>query len=163
MTGGKLTTFRILALDALNAAKKYLPKHLRTKPRGETPKPDMSLNSPNIPEAIRQRLYGRYGQMAGEILKNNDNQSFSPIADTSSLWVEISHAAKHENIHNLSDLMLRRVRIGLFLSNGGKAYLDKIEKICKPFLSWDQERWANEKTIYINLWQKYYSPPKGRK
>lgn len=163
VTGGKLTTFRILALDALNAAKKYLPKHLRTKPRGETPKPDMSLNSPNIPEAIRQRLYGRYGQMAGEILKNNDNQSFSPIADTSSLWVEISHAAKHENIHNLSDLMLRRVRIGLFLSNGGKAYLDKIEKICKPFLSWDQERWANEKTIYINLWQKYYSPPKGRK
>ncbi|MBT3388447.1 MAG: glycerol-3-phosphate dehydrogenase/oxidase [Desulfobacula sp.] len=176
VTGGKLTTFRILALDALNAAKKYLPKHLetkhlKTKSGKKAPKPDMTpdmnpemnLDFPNISENIRQRLYGRYGQMAGEILKNNDDKSFSPIANTSSLWVEISHAAQHENIHNLSDLMLRRVRIGLFLPHGGKAYLDKIEKICKPFLSWDQERWANEKTIYINLWQKYYSPPNGRK
>jgi glycerol-3-phosphate dehydrogenase len=159
VTGGKLTTFRILALDALDAAKKYLPKHLKIKTRIKVWKPDRNDNFPHIPENIKQRLYGRYGQMAEEILNNNEKEKFVPIADTSSLWVELCHAAQHENIHNLSDLMLRRVRIGLFLPQGGKAYLDKIENICKPFLPWDKDRWVNEKNNYMDLWQKFYSPP----
>jgi glycerol-3-phosphate dehydrogenase len=159
VTGGKLTTFHLLALDALNAAKKYLPKHLKTKIQKPTPMPDMDDDFKHIPFIIRQRLYGRYGQMAQKILENNDKKRFVPIADTSSLWVEICHAAAHENVHSLSDLMLRRVRIGLFLPHGGKAYLEKIERMCKPFLSWNKDRWASEKKNYMDLWQKFYSPP----
>ncbi len=161
VTGGKLTTFRLLAVDALNAAKKYLPEHLKIKSRLAVKNPEANDNFLNIPKAVRQRLYGRYGRMAGELLKNNDKEKFTHIEDTSSLWVELCHAAQHENIHTLSDLMLRRVRIGLFLPNGGKAYLDKIEKICKPFISWNKERWTDEKKIYMDLWQKFYSPPKA--
>ena len=160
VTGGKLTTFRLLALDALDAAKKYLPQHLKIQTKIAIQKPEMNDSFLDLPEVLKQRLYGRYGHMAKEILKNNDKERFTHIADTSSLWIELCHAAQHENIHNLSDLMLRRVRIGLFLPNGGKAYLDKIEKICKPFLSWDKERWASEKNTYMDLWQKFYSPPK---
>ncbi|WP_457553107.1 glycerol-3-phosphate dehydrogenase/oxidase [Desulfobacula sp.] len=163
VTGGKLTTFRLLALDALNVAKKYLPKHLDKKPCMKVHGPVTIDNFPDLPKILKQRLYGRYGQMAGEILKNNDKKMFAPIADTSSLWVEISHTAQHEMIHTLSDLMLRRVRIGLFLPQGGKAYLDKIEKICKPFLLWDKDRWASEKKDYIHLWQKFYSPPGNKR
>ena len=160
VTGGKLTTFRLLALDALDAAKKYLPQHLKIQTKIAIQKPEMNDSFLDLPEVLKQRLYGRYGHMAKEILKNNDKERFTHIADTSSLWIELCHAAQHENIHNLSDLMLRRVRIGLFLPHGGKAYLDKIEKICKPFLSWDKERWASEKNTYMDLWQKFYSPPK---
>ena len=160
VTGGKLTTFRLLALDALDAAKKYLPQHLKIQTKIAIQKPEMNDSFLDLPEVLKQRLSGRYGHMAKEILKNTDKERFTHIADTSSLWIELCHAAQHENIHNLSDLMLRRVRIGLFLPNGGKAYLDKIEKICKPFLSWDKERWASEKNTYMDLWQKFYSPPR---
>ena len=162
VTGGKLTTFRLLALDALDAAKKYLPQHLEIPTKIAVQKPDLNDNSLGLPKVLKQRLYGRYGHMAKEILKNTEKEKFTHIADTSSLWVELCHAAQHENIHTLSDLMLRRVRIGLFLPNGGKAYLDKIEKICKPFLSWDKERWASEKNTYLDLWQKFYSPPQNK-
>ena len=162
VTGGKLTTFRLLALDALNAAKKYLPKQGHILPETAFPGPVMNDHFSDIPESIRQRLYGRYGQMTVGILKTKDQDLFAPIAHTSSLWIEIGHAARYEQVHTLSDLMLRRLRIGLFLPHGGNAYLDKIEKICKPFLSWDKERWANEKNSYLDLWQKCYSPPRDR-
>jgi len=162
VTGGKLTTFSILALDALKAARKYLPKHIEKKIQVPIQQPDIKDEFLHIPENLKQRLYGRYGQMALDIFKENDKNKFASIADTSSLWVEICHAAQHENIHSLSDLMLRRVRIGLFLPQGGKAYLDDIEKICKLLLPWDKERWANEKKRYMDLWQKFYSPPMAK-
>ncbi len=160
ITGGKLTTFRLLALDALKAAKKYLPKHLKTKTPGFNPQKKTCDDFKQVPEILKKRLYGRYAQMAETLLKNSDKESLSHIGDTSSVWAEVCHAAEHENIHTLSDLMLRRLRIGLFLPNGGKAYLDKIENLCKPFLSWDTDRWAKEKQVYMDLWQKFYSPPK---
>lgn len=163
VTGGKLTTFRLLALDALKAARKYLPKHLKNKPPNKTQfkaqGSDMADDFLQLPENVRQSLVGRYGQMASKMLKHNDKNLFTPIAGTSTLWVELCHAAEHEQVHTLADLMLRRVRIGLLLPHGGKAYLDEIETICKEFLPWDKDKWADEKKAYLDLWQKFYSPP----
>ncbi len=65
VTGGKLTTFRRIALDALRAASKRLPQM-------REPKADMPVLSPvNVPlgpadlsETERRRLLGRYGAHA---------------------------------------------------------------------------------------------------
>ncbi|MCP4670449.1 MAG: FAD-dependent oxidoreductase, partial [Desulfobacula sp.] len=73
--------------------------------------------------------------------------------------VEIIYAAEHGNIRHISDLLLRRVRIGLLLPRGGINILDRVESLCKPYLSWDSKRWYKEKKDYIRLWNNYYSPP----
>ncbi len=159
VTGGKLTTFRLLALDALKAARKYLPGPVEKMGCRPVPKEAGAEDFLKIPEGIRQRLQGRYGHMAGDILRQKDQHLFAPIAQTATLWGEISHGARYEKIHNLSDLMLRRVRIGLFLPQGGKAYLDEIETVAAPFLSWNKARWADEKKTYLDQWEKFYSPP----
>lgn len=159
VTGGKLTTFRILARDALAAAKKYFPDPAEKTIEKHTPSMDMGADFSHIPESIRKRLYGRYGQIASDILKQNNEDLLGPIGNTSSLWAELCHAAANENIHTLSDIMLRRVRIGLFLPRGGQAYLDKIGEVCKPYTGWNNDRWVYEKKTYMDLWHKYYSPP----
>ena len=167
VTGGKLTTFQLLADDALKAAKPYLPKQVLDKPKPikqdhKLNRPDYNIPSHNIPVNFQERLLGRYGSLVFQIIGQYDEDLFSPIENTGSLWVELCYAAEHENIYNLSDLLLRRVRIGLFLPQGGLKLLDKIETLCKPFLSWDSTRWEMEKKVYIKTWNKYYSPPTNK-
>jgi glycerol-3-phosphate dehydrogenase len=160
VAGGKLTTFSLLANDALKAAKSYLPgKHIRKPIQINLGSNQMGIDQ-DFPKGSVERLRARYGHMAPKILRQYDEKLFSPIENTDSLWVEICYAAEHEDIHNLSDLLLRRVRIGLFLPQGGSNQLDKIETFCKPYLSWDKKRWEIEKAAYVKVWDKYYSPPK---
>ena len=71
VTGGKLTTFRRLALDALKAAKAFLPPGKEVDPKApvfndvqQTPVENCGLT----PEAWR-RLYGRYGKAADTLVK----------------------------------------------------------------------------------------------
>jgi len=54
ITGGKLTTFHLLALDALGAAKKYLPNQVKTKACRAVPKQAGKDEFPGIPEALRR-------------------------------------------------------------------------------------------------------------
>lgn len=163
VTGGKLTTFRLLADDALKAAKSYLPGQLFDTPEQATQEGRQNKICQNISKSAQERLLGRYGHVGCQRIEQYDEKLFSPIEHTESLWVELCHGAEHENIHHLSDLLLRRVRIGLFLPQGGISLLDKIEAMCKPYLSWGSEKWNIEKKAYIKVWNKYYSPPQKNK
>jgi glycerol-3-phosphate dehydrogenase len=97
------------------------------------------------------------------MILDQDDTLLAPVENTPDIWAEIRYAVEHEDIHHLSDLMLRRVRIGLLLPNGGLHLLDKIETLCRPFLAWDRERWEKEKKDYADLWQACYSPPEPLK
>jgi glycerol-3-phosphate dehydrogenase len=167
VTGGKLTTFRMLANDALKAAKSYLPKPV--VPNSEQKIKDQPQDEiyQNISNRVQARLLGRYGSFAYQIIRQYDKQLLSPVENTQTLWAEIRYAAEHENICHLADLLLRRVRIGLLLPEGGKNLLDRIETLCKPYLSrnnkkWDNSKWDKEKKAYIKLWETYYCPPNLR-
>jgi len=163
VTGGKLTTFRLLANDALKAAKPYLPRQFINKPEQTMQDGGQNDTCQDISIGALERLLGRYGSFAHQIIDGHyDKKLFRPIEHTTSLWVEICHGARHENIHHLSDLLLRRVRIGLLLEQGGINLLDKIEALCKPYLSWDNKKWSIEKKAYIKIWNNYYSPPRKR-
>jgi glycerol-3-phosphate dehydrogenase len=163
ITGGKLTTFQLLVKDALKAAKPYLPKQMINKSEKIQQEGMWDRSSQNIPTSLKERLLGRYGQFACEMINAYDKKMFCPIESTNNLWAELCHGAEHENVHHLTDLLLRRARIGLLLEQGGISLLDKIEAMCKPYLPWDSEKWDMEKKIYIKTWNKYYSPPKINK
>ena len=162
ITGGKLTTFRLLARDALKAAADYLP-HCILPPDREPIFATPGKRSRGLPEKISpaalQRLYGRYGNQADSVVDFCLENTADTIGGTNILWAEVVHTAKNEQVRHLTDLLLRRVRFGLLTPEGGSGYLEKIGDLCRPALGWDEARWATEKADYLKTWQQFYGPP----
>ena len=164
VSGGKLTTFRLIALDALQAARAYIDDY-----------PDVHFEetifrSGAVPDAQRygltdtlmRRLHGFYGPDAEKLLSTDDATLNSAISGTLTLWSELCWAAANEAVVHLDDLLLRRTRIGLLAAGGGLADGDteqKISAICRAQLGWDDGRWQQEKSRYLNIWHSYYSLP----
>ncbi len=161
ITGGKLTTFRLLALDALKAARPFIksvsPPNRKSR-IFDPVSPDLSDATYPDTAAIR-RLFGRYGSAAADLLENASPGDLTPIPGTYNLWAELPHAAKHENIRHLTDLLLRRVRIGILTPEGGRSCLEKVKALCAPVLGWNEQRWAEEIELYQKTWDACYSLP----
>jgi glycerol-3-phosphate dehydrogenase len=162
VTGGKLTTFRKMAFDTLNAAKPFLPSSIKNvDSQAVFTKVPVNLSEEDmISKEAWRRLYGRYGLSATDIVKDADPAELEKIPGTNTIWAEIKYTAKHERIRHLSDLLLRRVRIGILTPQGGKEYLDKIENLCRSVLSWDDQKWSDEKMNYKSLWETAHKVPK---
>ncbi|MBW2616914.1 MAG: glycerol-3-phosphate dehydrogenase/oxidase [Deltaproteobacteria bacterium] len=161
ITGGKLTTFRTLAFDALKAAKPFLPPvelpdavEPGFTQSSMIPKQDLGLS----PETWRN-LLGRYGEHANDLVKEAALQDLKNIPGTRTLWAELPYAAKNENVRHLADLLLRRVRIGLLTPNGGREYLGRVRKLVAPVLPWDRKRWKKEISDYLDQWEYAHSIP----
>jgi glycerol-3-phosphate dehydrogenase len=158
VTGGKLTTFRRLAWDALKAARAFLPgvETGQRAPAFDPPPEDGGGDLPVSPDLYR-RLYGRYGNDAAAMVRTARPEDLAPIPGTRTLWAELAHAAQNERIRHLSDLLLRRVRIGMTTPNGGGAFMAPIQRLCRPHLPWDDRRWEKEIADYQTLWQRCYA------
>ncbi|MBI9088615.1 MAG: glycerol-3-phosphate dehydrogenase/oxidase [Desulfobacterium sp.] len=158
ITGGKLTTFNLLARDAIKAAKDYLPANTQmVDPLGLNIAPNETSSAPSLSATDRRRLYGRYGNGATDIIESGND--LSHLGTTATLWAELAYAAEHEQVRHLSDLMLRRTRLGILLPQGAKEHLKAVETICKPLLKWDDQRWLQEKQDYLTHWNRHYSSP----
>jgi glycerol-3-phosphate dehydrogenase len=161
VTGGKLTTFCLMARAALRAARKYLgPVHFDPEmpvldplpPQPETLFPDS-----NMPPAQRLRLLARYGVEAAGRFDTSFSPDLEPIGATPYILSELRQAARAEGVVHLDDLLLRRVRIGLLLPNGGQDLLSRIRTIVQQELGWDDPRWEKESRDYVELWKRCYS------
>ncbi|MCB9421184.1 MAG: glycerol-3-phosphate dehydrogenase/oxidase [Ardenticatenaceae bacterium] len=159
VTGGKLTTFRLIALDVLKAARHHFPD----LPELDDKQPVLKQVTSELPGQLdkftQRRLLGRYGQDAATLLAAAQPDELSPIADTPYLWAELRWAARAEGVIHLDDLLLRRVRLGLLLPEGGAGYLARIRTICQPELGWDNAKWEAEAAAYQALWLRSYSLP----
>jgi glycerol-3-phosphate dehydrogenase len=161
VTGGKLTTFRRLAWDALKAAKpfvvsqKFSDKH---KPLFARP-PDKAVHNFGLADAVWRRLYGRYGQRADDLVQAAEARDLEQIPATHTLWAELPFVAANERVRHLGDLLLRRVRIGLLTPQGGKEHLKRIRALCQPALPWDNKRWKEEIAVYLEQWSCSHALP----
>ena len=161
ITGGKLTTFRKLAWDALSAAKPFLAGKSLSGCGERVFEPlkngaDLDLISDPF---FRNRIAGRYGNKAALLVEEAPKEDLTPIPGSLSLWAELSHGARRERIRHLSDLLLRRVRAGLLLPEGGKIHLDRIREVVSPHLPWDNTRWEKEFSLYLKTIHDSYSIP----
>ena len=162
VTGGKLTTFRLIALDALRAARHRLPT--MPEPRHDLPVLDAVDErvidaAVNLDQTARRRLLGRYGVDAGALARAARPGELEPIPGVQALWAELRWAARAEAVVHLDDLLLRRVRLGLLLPGGGQAVMPHVRAICQPELGWDDATWQAEEDAYLALWQRHYSLP----
>jgi glycerol-3-phosphate dehydrogenase len=90
-----------------------------------------------------------------ELIERNEDWT---IGDSPHLWAELRWAARAEAVVHLSDLLLRRVRVGLTLPQGGRSELAQIRALVQPELGWDDDRWQREVMQYDQLWRSVYMP-----
>ena len=161
VTGGKLTTFRIIARDALRALHARLPELPELPDDAPVLEPvDVSLpGAEALDESVRRRLLGRYGAAAVDLVAAAQPGEMRTIPGTPVLWAELRWAARAESVLHLDDLLLRRVRLGLFLPYGAADLLPAVRQVCQPELGWDNARWYAEEQAYYQLVQRCYSLP----
>ena len=138
VTGGKLTTFRLLAHDALVAAQPRLPRPVTLDQSGSLFE---QCRRPAAGVAAREQRASACS--AGTARR--PRRSWPPRARAS--WRPSPacrrcgpscagpHAARPWC--HLDDLLLRRVRLGLQLPEGGAALLPELRAICQEELGWD--------------------------
>ncbi len=160
ITGGKYTTFRIMARQTVIAVLLKLGKLPVIKLGRVFPKlPD--VKAPNINPEVLAYLKGRHGGETAEMIKTAGAGELERIGSLPNVWAELRWAAREEAVVHLADLLLRRVRIGMLLPNGAKEHLERIRTIVQAELGWNDERWQQEAAAYLNTWQTYYSPQPG--
>ena len=162
VSGGKLTTFRLIALDALAAAQSRLPPPAAGGG-------DEIFSSPGLaPEELvpgdpawGRRMIGRYGAAARNLLDEAPPEEHQRIDCTDFCLAECRWAIRHEAVLHLDDLLLRRTRLGMLLENGGEQLLADLHRLFSDVAGWDGLHWEQEVTRYRNIWKHHYSLPEA--
>lgn len=160
VSGGKLTTFRLIALDVINVIADIIP----------TKKVDESLPvfSPVTVTASQISLCGekqaesliaRYGDGVKSFIGDLCADELKPIADTQISLAECRWLLAREYVVHLDDLLLRRTRLGQLLERGGEEILESLAPVFLQELGWNDAHWQAEVTRYRSLWKRHYSLP----
>ena len=88
-----------------------------------------------------------------------DPKDLAFIPGTFTLWAELPVIARTERVRHLTDLLLRRVRLGILAAEGGGRHLDRIQALCQPAMDWDDARWRAERHMYTEYWQYAHAVP----
>ncbi|MDP2269180.1 MAG: glycerol-3-phosphate dehydrogenase/oxidase [Archangium sp.] len=162
VTGGKLTTFREIAREAVDKFELSMPaQRVKAPKRGRFQQPPTGARWGELDVLERRRLAGRYGTWTPALVEASREGELQRIPETFFLWAELRHAARVERVVHLEDLLLRRVRAGLLLSDGGAEHLKRIRAICQPELGWSDSRWAKEEDLYLATWARQHAPPRA--
>ena len=153
IAGGKLTTFAVMARDALAAVEEELGALPERTSVFEVPR-TIDAWPESLDERARVRMLGRYGQDVTEIL--SDPSLLRPIGGSIATFAELAFAAKDEGVVKLEDLLLRRLRLGLLVNGGGTHEMEAIRTVAQPALGWDDATWAREAKEYATTWQTSY-------
>jgi glycerol-3-phosphate dehydrogenase len=158
VTGGKYTTYRVMAADAVDAATTALAMEQMDGlaiPESTTDAIPLVgaegyhdlwtgrrklARSAGLSEAAVAHLLRRHGDRIGDVLDLIEaDPSLGQPLDPTSLHVraEVIVAVTHEGARSLSDILLRRLRIGLELPDGASAVLDDVAALAAPHLGWD--------------------------
>lgn len=156
ITGGKLTTFRLMAKEALDKAAHYLEAP-RDKSLFSFSSP-IEASTPELTSTQQRRLQGRYGSQASALLEAALEGELKTIWGSECLWAELRWAARAERVHHLEDLLLRRTRLGFVLVDGGEEHLPRIREVCQKELGWSDKAWEQEVNSYLTLWDRAYRP-----
>ncbi|WP_201578128.1 glycerol-3-phosphate dehydrogenase/oxidase [Psychrobacter okhotskensis] len=168
VSGGKLTTFRLIALDVLKKCQEVLALDESVVQNNNLDSDQVFSNQiptnpkfATLPKSLQQRLQGFYGLQLDRLLELAHDDDLAYVTDSNTIWAEIRFAARYEQVIHLDDLLLRRTRLGLILPHGAMTPLisARLKQICQQELGWDEQKWQQEVARYQDLWQRYYHLP----
>ena len=159
VTGGKLTTFRSIALDALAKAAPHVPGLDARDDRAPTFRRVERLPASTLPQPVLDRLVGRYGPLAERFVAEMPASELVPIGETDTLVADLRWAARHEAVVRLEDLLLRRTRLGIVLPDGGSAQVELIKRTVQAELGLSDDAYAEAWSAYLQLVRSSYGLP----
>lgn len=153
VTGGKLTTFRPVALHALRAAHE-IDSALPAPPRRT---PVLDAGAPGDLDGDGRWIH-RYGCQPRRFA-DWDEEAERPIPGTPYLWGELLWSIRNEAPIHLGDLLLRRFRLGILLGDGAAELLPRLRQPMSAALGWDRGRWERESSRFLEELRSAHGPP----
>ena len=163
VAGGKYTTYRIMARDAVDEAVKDLGDEVAESSTDKVPlagavgwewlseRPQILARSAGIDQEHVETLLERYGTLTKEIIVLINAQpelgELLPGGETH-LKAEIVYAAATEGAMHLTDILTRRTRISIEARDRGLSAAPHAAALAAPILGWDAARVADEIDIY---------------
>lgn len=152
ISGGKLTTFRVMARDVVNAVEKHLgrPHHKPATvalplPGGDMPsfEAELAAANPVIGQpALAEHLVRFYGTRWRGVwaLVGEDASLGRPLAEgLPYLRAEAAWGVTHEFVHSLSDLLVRRLKVAFETRDLGRAAAREAAEVMAPLLGWSAD------------------------
>jgi glycerol-3-phosphate dehydrogenase len=147
VAGGKYTTYRIMARDAVDAASSGLDRNVPSSHTDQIPLLGATgwaemMEDPTrlgLPDPVR--LLGRYGSETAKLaaLVSTDPSLIEPLVDDAPyLRAEIAFAALEEGALHLDDVLTRRTRISIETADRGLEASIEAARIVGPILGWDR-------------------------
>ena len=164
IAGGKYTTYRVMAADAVDAAAEYVPSRVAPSITEKVPLlgADGYFALVNQTEHVGaeydlhpyrvRHLLDRYGSLLGEVLALAEGQPdlLEPIEQAPVyLRVEAAYAAAEEGALHLEDILARRMRISIEYPHRGVDCAREVAEVVAPILGWSQDDIDTEVDTYI--------------
>jgi glycerol-3-phosphate dehydrogenase len=163
IAGGKLTTYRVMARDAIDLAVRYwsgvAPSHTERVPLLGA---DGFLTRTNQRVALSRRsglevgridhLLGRYGGLVDDLLELISSRPAlaEPLPGAEDyLSAEVVYAVTHEAARHLDDVLARRTRISIETFDRGTVAVTAAADLMAAELGWDQARRDDEVDHYL--------------
>jgi glycerol-3-phosphate dehydrogenase len=154
IAGGKYTTYRVMAEDAVDAAARSLPQRVPRSVTARTPllgaqgyhalwnRRRRLADEVGVHVSRIEHLLGRYGSMITELLdlladRPELGERIAGAEDY--LRVEAIYAASHEGALHLDDLLTRRTRISIETFDRGQAAARDVAPLMGEVLGWDED------------------------
>ena len=165
IAGGKYTTYRVMAEDAINAAVvdlKRLTPDSCTESLAIVGADGYSVlknqkaaiaKSYGISEATFEHLLNRYGSLFVEVLEaaKSDEKLALPLGiQIPYIGAEILYAVTHEGALSVSDVMNRRTRINFEAPDQGRSILETVAEIMAQPLGWSRADMKKSISEYIS-------------
>ena len=164
IAGGKYTTYRIMAQDAVDAARadiggdvsdsvtEFIPLSGAEGYVALVNQVDRLARKQDLPVWRIRHLLERYGSLVHELfaLAENDRTLYEPLPGAEEyLKVEIRYAATHEAALHLDDLLTRRTRVSIETPHRGTESARAAADIVAPVFGWDEARVEAEVAAYL--------------
>ena len=163
VAGGKYTTYRVMAEDAVDAAVHGMDQNVPASVTADVPllgaEGFQALRNATAQLARRsglhkariEHLLGRYGSLIDEVLDvaASDRTLAEPLSGADDyLRAEIVYAASHEGARHLEDILARRTRISIETFDRGEGAAEEAARLVAPVLGWSDEQIEREVDHY---------------
>ena len=164
VAGGKYTTYRVMAADAVDEAARTLDARVPESCTAEVPLAGAEgyralwnqrralAVTVGIHVARIEHLLNRYGSCIHELLGmlREDPSLAAPLPGADEyLAVEARYAVTHEGARHLDDVLTRRTRISIEAWDRGVAAAPTVAALMADVLGWDEEQKKREVEHYL--------------
>ncbi len=175
VSGGKYTTYRLMAEQTIDAALGVLGEQAAARPTrtttrrlvGAADRPALDriaeslTTSASLEPAIAARLVARHGTEAPDVVAlGHEAGLLGRLVDGEDhLEVEVAWAARHELALSIDDVLARRMRIVHELPDRAAAIAPRVAAILGAELGWDEARQAVEVDRFLDGARREFAVP----